>query len=367
MADSDMMDARQRQQQQQAEQSRAAARPWARLGMIVVLAAVVGGSLYYWQATRNDVSTDDAFIDGRAVSIAPHVTGYVTALEVNDNQFVHKGDPILRIDSRDYEAALTQAQGQLDVARGQMAGAQRALEIARVSFPAKLAQAQAQLAQAEATLTNAKADDLRQRSLSNAATTQQQKDAAHATYLAAQAQVDAAQAVVAQARPVTPNIGEVDAQVHQLSGTLEQAEAAVRQAQLNLGWCVVRAPQDGWITKRNVEIGDYAQPGAQVAALVSPDIWITANFKEAQLARMRPGQPVSITIDAYPQLKLRGHVDSIQLGTGAKFTAFPAENATGNFVKIVERVPVKIIIDSGLDNSQPLPLGLSAEPVVDVK
>jgi len=366
MADSDMMDARQRQQQDEAK-ARDSARPWARIGMIVVLAAVVGGSLYYWQLTRNDVSTDDAFIDGRAVALAPHVTGYVTALEVNDNQYVHKGDVILRIDTRDYEAAVAQAQGQVDVARGQLAAASHALEIARANFPAKLAQAEAQLAEAEANLTNAAADDQRQRSLTRAATTQQQKDAAHAAYLSAQAQVEAARAVVAQARPVQPNIGQVGDQVKQLSGTLEQAQAALRQAQLNLEWCVVRAPQDGWITKRNVEVGDYAQAGVQIASLVSPEIWVTANFKEAQLARMRAGQPVSISIDAYPQLALKGHVDSIQLGTGAKFTAFPAENATGNFVKIVERVPVKIIIDSGLDNSQPLPLGLSAEPVVDVK
>jgi membrane fusion protein (multidrug efflux system) len=146
-----------------------------------------------------------------------------------------------------------------------------------------------------------------------------------------------------------------------------QADAAIKQAQLNLSWCVVRAPQDGWITKRNVEVGNYVQPGAQIFSIVSPDIWITANFKETQLNRMRPGQYVTIDVDSYPALKLTGHIDSVQLGSGSKFTAFPPENATGNFVKIVQRVPVKIIIDGGLDPNLPLPLGISVEPTVSLK
>ena len=127
------------------------------------------------------------------------------------------------------------------------------------------------------------------------------------------------------------------------------------------------APSDGWVTKRAVERGSYVQQGQQIMSLVEPDVWVTANFKETQLNRMRPGQPVSIAVDAYPGLKLRGHVDSLQLGSGAKFTAFPPENATGNFVKIVQRVPVKIVIDSGLDPAIPLPLGISVEPTVSVK
>jgi membrane fusion protein (multidrug efflux system) len=185
--------------------------------------------------------------------------------------------------------------------------------------------------------------------------------------LSAEAQVTSAEAAVQVAMPVAPNIAESGAQVQQLGGALLQARAAITQAQLNLEWCVLRAPQDGWITKRNVEVGNYVQPGAQIFSIVSPDIWITANFKENQLARMRPGQVVDITVDAYPKLKLTGHVDSVQLGSGSKFTAFPPENATGNFVKIVQRVPVKIIIDSGLDPNLPLPLGLSVEPTVALK
>jgi membrane fusion protein (multidrug efflux system) len=170
-----------------------------------------------------------------------------------------------------------------------------------------------------------------------------------------------------EAEPVPQQIGQADAQVGQQKGQVEQAKARLDQANLNLSWTVVIAPQDGWITKRNVEMGNYVTAGQQIFSIVSPEVWVTANFKETQLDRMRPGKPVNISVDAYPQLDLRGHVDSIQLGSGSKFTAFPPENATGNFVKIVQRVPVKIVIDKGLDPNLPLPLGISAVPTVDVR
>jgi membrane fusion protein (multidrug efflux system) len=162
-------------------------------------------------------------------------------------------------------------------------------------------------------------------------------------------------------------VAQAEAQVTQLEAQLVQAKANLAQADLNLGYTRVTAPQEGWITKRNVELGDYAQIGTAIAAIVSPQIWVTANFKETELDRMRPGQRVDIEVDAYPALKLVGHVDSIQLGSGSRFTAFPPENATGNFVKIVQRVPVKILIDQGLDPKLPLPLGVSVDPTVRLK
>jgi membrane fusion protein, multidrug efflux system len=176
-----------------------------------------------------------------------------------------------------------------------------------------------------------------------------------------------ADAQVAQNSPVPERIGETDAAVGQLKGQVEQAQARLDQANLNLSWTVVTAPQDGWITKRNVEKGTYVAPGQQIFSIVAAEIWITANFKESQLAHMRPGQHVTIRVDAYPSLRLEGHIDSIQLGSGSKFTAFPPENATGNFIKIVQRVPVKIVIDKGLDPKIPLPLGISVEPRVTVR
>jgi membrane fusion protein (multidrug efflux system) len=334
---------------------------------IVVIGLLVAGGFYYWVSTRGLESTDDAFTDGRAVDIAPQVAGVVVSLDVTDNQFVRKGQPLIHIDPRQYQIARDQAQGALDTAKSQYQGQVFGAEIARKNFPALLQQAQAQLASAKANQLKAKADDNRQLSLPKAATTQQEVDAATAALAQADAQVQLAEAQVLQNSPVPQRISETDQQVVQLNGQVEQAQARLDQANLNLSWTIVTAPQDGWITKRNVEVGNYVTAGQQIFSIVSPDIWVTANFKENQLDLMRPGQSVKVTVDAYPQLDLRGHVDSIQLGAGSKFTAFPAENATGNFVKIVQRVPVKIVIDHGLDPNLSMPLGISVNPTVTVQ
>jgi len=334
---------------------------------LVVVGLLLAGGIYYWLSTRDLESTDDAYTDGRAISIAPQVAGTVISLDVTDNQFVKRGQPLIHIDPRQYNIDREQAEGALETAKRQYAGQQFGLEIARKNFPAQLEQAQAQLANAQANLVKAQADYDRQRSLPKLATTQQDVDASTSAFKQAQAQVMLAEAQVTQNSPVTQRIGETDAQVGQLKGQVEQAQARLDQANLNLSWTTVTAPQDGWITKRNVEQGNYVAPGQQIFSIVAPEVWITANFKESQLSDMRKGQPVRIKIDAYPKLDLRGHVDSIQLGSGSKFTAFPPENATGNFVKVVQRVPVKIVIDSGLDPNIPLPLGISAEPAVTVR
>jgi membrane fusion protein (multidrug efflux system) len=349
------------------EASRQQRRPWILLTGLLVIALLVVGGVYYWWSTRNVESTDDAFTDGRAITIAPQVSGSVIALDVSDNQFVKLGQPLIHIDPRQYMIDRAQAEGALASANGQYSGQQLGAEIARKNFPAQLEQAQAQLESAKANLVKAKADYDRQRSLQKQATSQQEVDSATAALKQAQAQVMLAEAQVTQNSPVPQRIGETDAQVGQLKGQVEQAQARLDQANLNLSRTVVKAPQDGWITKRNVEKGNYVVAGQQIFSIVTPEVWIAANFKESQLTDMRPGQPVKIKIDAYPSLDLRGHVDSIQLGSGSKFTAFPPENATGNFVKVVQRVPVKIVIDSGLNPDIPLPLGISAEPTVTVR
>jgi len=336
------------------------------VGLLIAAGAIAGGAYLYF-STLNIESTDDAYTDGRAVTIAPQVSGLVVSLDVNDNQFVRKGEPLIHIDPRQYIQDRDSAEGALQVAKAQLAGLKLGAEIARKNFPAQLEQTRAQLASAQAAEVRAEADYQRQRSLPKQATTQQEVDAATAALRQAQAQVALAEAQVAVAEPVPQRIGQADADVGQLTGQVEQAQAKLDQANLNLEWTVVRAPQDGWITKRNVEVGNYVTPGQQIFSIVSPEVWVTANFKESQLDRIRPGQPVDIEIDAYPHLKLKGHVDSVQLGSGSKFTAFPPENATGNFIKIVQRVPVKIDIDSGLDPALPLPLGISAVPTVKLK
>lgn len=336
------------------------------VGFIVLAALVLGGS-YYWYANLNLVSTDDAYVDGRVVTIAPQVSGLVVSLDVTDNQYVHRGDPLIHIDPRSYMSERNRARGTLDSAKAQAAGERLATEIARRNFPALFQQAQAQLLTAQANLTRAQADYDRQSTLPKAATTQQEVDAALAALRQSKAQAMQAEAQVQLSSPVEQHIGQSDAQVEQQNGQVEQAQAQLDQAELNLSWTVVTAPQDGWITRRNVEMGNYVTPGQQIFSIVPPDVWITANFKENQLDGLRPGQSVKIDVDAYPRLDLRGHIDSVQMGSGSKFTAFPPENATGNFVKIVQRVPVKIVIDSGLDPKVPLPLGISVVPTVSVR
>jgi membrane fusion protein, multidrug efflux system len=333
----------------------------------IVLAVLAIGGIYYWLSTRNIESTDDAYTDGRAITIAPQVSGTVVSLDVTDNEFVKQGQPLIHIDPRQYRIDREQAEGALATAKAQYLGQQYGLEIAKKNFPAQLEQANAQLLNAKAAREKAQADYDRQKALPKAATSQQEVDAADAALKQSEAQVALAEAQVTQNSPVPQRIGETDAAVGQLKGQVEQSQARLDQADLNLSWTIVTAPQDGWITKRNVEKGNYVAPGQQLFSIVAPEVWITANFKESQLADMRAGQHVTIKVDAYPNLKLEGHVDSIQLGSGSKFTAFPPENATGNFIKIVQRVPVKIVIDKGLDPKIPLPLGISVEPTVTVR
>jgi membrane fusion protein (multidrug efflux system) len=334
--------------------------------LVVLVVGAIAGTLW-WLSTRNLEDTDDAYTDGRQVAISPKVSGYVVNLAVNDNQRLRAGDLIAQIDPRDYVTARDQARANLDIARAQELSAQAGAAIARKNFPAKLAQAQAQLDQARAQLFQAQTDYKRQHSVARAATTQQSVDQSTAALHSAEAQVEAAQANVVAAQPVQENIDQSTQRVSQVQGQVDQAQAQLAQAELNLSNTRILAPQDGWVTKRNIEKGNYLAAGTQIMFLVSPDVWVTANFKETQLNRIRPGQVVDITVDAYPGLKLKGHVDSVQLGSGSKFSAFPAENATGNYIKIVQRVPVKVDIDSGLDPTLPLPLGLSVEPTVHLQ
>jgi membrane fusion protein, multidrug efflux system len=335
------------------------------LAIFIVIAAI--GGAWHWWSTRDLQDTDDAYTDGHAVMVAPRVQGQVIQLAVNDNQFVHKGDLLIQIDPRDFETARDQAAANLAVAEGELSNAQYASEVARATFPARLAAAQAQLQVAQANQFKARTDYQRQHSIARAATTQEAVDQSTAALQQANAQVAQAQAQLQEAQPVQPNISETEATVKRLQGTIKQAQAQLAQAELNLSYTKVLAPQDGWVTKRNVEQGNFVQPGQAILSLVAPDVWITANFKETELNRIRPGQKVDIDVDAYGRLHLDGHVDSIQMGSGAQFSAFPAENATGNFVKIVRRVPVKIVIDKGLDPKTPLPLGISVEPTIHLK
>ncbi|QDH14874.1 HlyD family secretion protein [Oecophyllibacter saccharovorans] len=337
-----------------------------RLLLILLVVVVILGIGLYLFFHRNDVETDDAYTVGRKVAIAPHVNGYVSQLLIDDNQFVHKGDLMVTIDGRDYIASLHQAQASLQQAQADMVAYGLAVEVAQKNYPGQLVIAQGNLARARADLFKAETDYARQHRVMRAATSQQDIDYARAQLDSARGAVTMAQGQLTQAQPVVPNIKSADARLSQAQASLAAAKAAMEKAKLNVEWTAVRAPHDGWISQRTVEQGDFVQTGEEMFSIVEPEVWVVANYKETQITYMHAGQKVKISVDAYPDLRLEGHINSLQMGSGEAFSAFPPENATGNFVKTVQRIPVKILIDKGLDPKRPLALGLSVEPVVDL-
>ncbi|BAN95731.1 multidrug resistance protein A [Plautia stali symbiont] len=353
------------QDNEQSPRKRPGKKPLIILAIVVVIMLLVG--FWFWFSTRNIETTDDAFTEGDAVTIAPKASGYVVQLLVKDNQRVKKGDLLVLIDPRDNAAQRDQAKAQLGLAQAQLHQAQAQLALARVQYPAQRDQALADQARAQANLLNAQADYRHQRGVDPRATSQRNIDTAAAQLRSAEAQLQSAKAQVEVASQVQLQIRQQETNVEARQQQVEQARSQLNTAELNLSYTEVRAPYDGFVTKRNVQPGTLVQAGSALFSLVSPDIWITANFKESQLARMNPGDKVEIGVDAWPDMKLEGHVDSVQMGSGSRFSTFPAENATGNYVKIVQRVPVKIVIDKGLDPNHPLSLGLSVEPKVMVE
>ncbi|QCE35710.1 HlyD family secretion protein [Acetobacteraceae bacterium] len=333
--------------------------------LILGILAVIG-VFFWWYLHRNEEETDDAYVTGRKVSVAPHVSGYVYELLVNDNQFVHKGDVLIRVDGRDYLTQLHNAEGQLAQAQANFNAAVVGEEIAKKNFPGQLMSAQGEVADAQANLFKSQTDYARQHRVLRAATSQSDIDASTAQLESAEAKMAEARGHLIQAEPVRENIKNANMRVVQGEAQIKSATAALEKAKLDVAWLTVQAPCDGWISQRSVERGNFVQAGQKILSIVPKDIWVISNYKETQLKKMRPGQEATIHVDAYPQLRLKGHVDSFQMGTGESFSTFPPENATGNFVKVVQRVPVKILIDKGLKDDLPLPLGLSLTTIVDV-
>ncbi len=332
------------------------------LGAVVVIAAIV--AFIIWFVHRNQVSTDDAYTDGNVITMAPKVSGYVVELLIDDNSRVRKGELLLRIDPQDFRTARAAALSQLALAKAQLKTAETALRIARVQYPAQLVSAEAQRQSAAAILAQAQASYARQHEVDRRATTQENIDTSTSQQLSSSANLKSAQAQVAIADLVPEQIQQALNAVAEKTAQVQQSESQLEQADLNLSYTEIRSPSDGFITQRSVQRGTYLTAGQTMFLIVTPDVWVTANFKESQIGRMRPGDAVDLEVDAYSGFRLQGHVQSIQYGSGSRFSAFPAENATGNFVKIVQRVPVKIVIDRGLDPNRPLPLGLSVSPVV---
>ena len=365
---------------------------WVVLFLLVAIA--VGGYLIYRHYAVRE-TTDDAQVDAHIAPVSARVSGTVLKINVDDNQFVKAGQVLVELDPKDYQVALQKAQAELaDAQAGERAArtsvpitstsTRSAVEMAEANLAAARKQvnaANARLREAEANHTKAAQDLERMKQLvAKDEVSRQQYDAAVAAEQAARATVDAAAAAVAttqsqvtqgeaqvrQAQTAPQQVQVMEARAGAAGASVGRAQAAVAQAQLNLQYTTIVAPFDGIVSKRNVEPGQVVQAGQPLLSVVNlSDVWITANFKETQLAKMNVGQSASIHVDAYDH-DLKGHVDSIGGGTGARFSLLPPENATGNYVKVVQRVPVKIVFESGQDISKLRP-GMSVNVTVLTK
>ncbi|WP_448207760.1 HlyD family secretion protein [Azospirillum sp. sgz302134] len=329
-------------------------------GLVVLALVAVLGYVYWRVDVRPYETTDDAFVDARQFAVAPKVAGYVVEVAVTDNQHVTAGDVLFRIDPRDYNAALDQAKAQVDAARAAITGADAQILAQR----AQVDEARAQVEQAEASLRFAREDAARYQDLqARGAGTVQQFQQSNSNLLQQQANLSRANAALIAAQR---QIGSLEAQRASAAADLARAEAQVAQAELNLSYTTVSAAQPGRIVRLSAARGQYVQAGQSLSMFVPDDVWVTANFKETQITDMRPGQPVDIRIDAYPDHTIRGRVDSVQPGSGTAFSLLPAENATGNYIKVVQRVPVKITVETWPTDITIGP-GMSVVPTVTVR
>ncbi len=325
------------------------------LGAVAVLA---GG--WVWVAASGEASTDNAYVRGDVTSLAPKVAGYITTVEVEDNETVQVGDVLFRIDDRDYRARLAQAAANVEAAKARLTNVDAEIQLQRALI--RQAEAQKRSTIAELDLAT-KAFDRRRELIRTNAVSQAQLDESDAARTRTEAGVAAASATVeAQHQRVAVLATQREAAV----ASVAQAEAARDLAQIDLDNTIVRAPVGGVIGNRQVRIGRLVAPGTSLLDIVPVnDLWVVANFKETQIEHIRPGQRARITIDGYPNEALKGVVDSFAPGSGSAFSLLPTDNATGNFVRVVQRVPIKIKF-AGKPLSARLVPGLSARVQVDL-
>jgi membrane fusion protein, multidrug efflux system len=333
--------------------------------LVILVAALIGagmGGAYWWRTGRFIESTDNAYIMADISPVNPKIQGYVREVLVADNQRVHAGDVLIRIDDRDYAAKVAQAEAQV---------AQQ--KAALVTIDQQIVQERAMVDQAEAAVTSAEADRLRTqldrtryRELAQSeAASKQRLETAEADARKNEAALLRAKAALVAEREHLPVL---QSQRREGEGKLAQLEAALELARIDLADTIIRAPVDGTVGNRSVQVGQLVKPGNQLLSVVPlPSVYITANFKETQLARMRPGQSVEIEIDAFPGSAIAGKVESFSPASGSQFSLLPPENATGNFTKIVQRLPVRIAVapDNALQGL--LRPGLSAVVTVDTR
>ncbi|MGO8698325.1 MAG: HlyD family secretion protein [Limisphaerales bacterium] len=327
------------------------------LAVVVIAAAIY----YYIHFVTPYETTDDAFIDGYVTFVSPRVSGPVVQLLVTDNQHVNAGDVLVEIDPHDYQVVVDQAKADLATAQSRVQQAEALIPVDQ----AKAEQQNAAIASALAITARAEADRVRFESVQSRAVSATQVDLAKAQAKSTSAEVEVARA---QAKAALAQVELDRAAVQTAREQVAQADTRLEQAQLQLSYTTITAPRTGRVARRTVQQGAYLQTGQALLALVPDDVWVVANFKETQLERMRPGQPVEVHVDAYPHHEFRGKVDSLQAGSGAVFSLLPPENAVGNYVKVVQRVPVKIVFDEPIDFSRfNLAPGLSVEPKVRVQ
>ena len=337
-----------------------------RLILLLLAAAIVVGAvlfgIHWWTVGRFLESTDDAYVGGDVTVIGPKVPGYITELKVVDNQFVHAGDLLVKIDDRDYVAALNKAEGAVAAQQALLAN----LDATEQLQHAVVSQAKAGIDAANAETVRSRDDQVRYQVLSGrSAVSVESFQRADATYKTAQANGAKAQASMLASQR---QLDVIATQKQQARAALEQARAERDMARLNVGYTELRAPVDGVIGNRRARVGAYAAAGTQLLSVVpATGLWVDANFKEDQLTHMQPGQAVSIEADVLPGQVFHGHLDSLAPATGSQFSVLPPENATGNFTKIVQRVPVRVYLDGEDGNLGKLRPGLSVVAEVDTK
>jgi membrane fusion protein (multidrug efflux system) len=332
---------------------------------LAIGAAVIAGVIYgghWWSVGRFIEDTDDAYVGGDVTVIGPKVPGYITQVAVTDNQVVHAGDLLVKIDDRDYRAALAKADGAVAAQQALLAN----LDATENLQQAVIRQAQASVAAAAAETQRSRDDEARYRDLSSrSAVSIESAQRADATYKTARADSDKAQAALIAAQR---QIDVIESQKLQARAALQQAKAEQDIARLNEGYTELRAPVDGVVGNRRARTGAYAAAGTQLLSVVpAHGLWVDANFKEDQLARMSAGQAVEIRADVMPGRVFHGRLSSLAPATGAQFSVLPPENATGNFTKVVQRVPVRVVLDSKDDALGVLRPGLSVVAEVDTR
>jgi membrane fusion protein (multidrug efflux system) len=346
---------------------------FALLAAVVIIGVIA--VLVYLRYKETHVSTDDAFVEGHVYTIAPKIPGTVKALYITDNQHVKENERLLEIDPADYDVKLRQARADLDAETKKIAQLRSVAETARRQLAEILAAAKAarsDLALREANLRLATKEYERAETLvKKGYTSREDYDTKKAAYEVSQDQVTASRDNLEKAEAAVKTqlaaIRQADTAIPSQEAVVSGKKAALQAAELNRSYTVIHAPAEGYVTQRNVEVGNQVQAGQPLLSIVplNPDaVWITANYKETDLKSVKPGQKVLISVDSYPGRVFHGRVNSIMAGTGSAFSLFPPENATGNYVKVVQRIPVKINLDEGTDPEHLLRIGMSVVPTI---